>query len=637
MAREPFVRLPLHVDTGFYVSNHTISKRRIDFSKGWNAHYAGCSKLLPELFYSLIYLKHSRAATDKNNTTPSTFRGMSRRYSSLVNFAAGIACGFLACIWNGGDITYYYLGLVCYSLISTEALWGGYFECAELLEVPFQVGGLACLSHGLATSSSGWIFAGATLWAVDVFFIKLSSMFAAGILFLGLGLLYSETVIGSVQAFAAFAALFLLWIRFNRKSVSRLLSALWGHESNYGQGADWRRLSLRVVEKCHCLALTAARQPILPALALIGLAIGPPLPVLYWLYALSVCFAYVVQAANCRYYMLPMLPVIALPAAAGAIAIAHTSVFGLCGLVALGVIWLLRNPRAATRLGPKSLNEIVWRGYISDSAACSNLALEKAAEELVPVISSGTLLVYGPLTQAYLLIGAGYPTPIVTPEYYLDDVCPEWQGELNERLIDSPPAFILDTSASFDSAAARAGLGLTYQLTHVFGRAFRLFKLKSVSLPTGDTGDVVTHRPIPRQQQENDLHVAGDRVTFHNDPLYTGPFVGESAGKTDESTLGKLLNDLKNKGHQRLAVYGAGRFTIRHAEAYRNSPVPIAMVLDDSAGDNGTKFLDWPLHHPTDVDTSTFDGIVISTDRFAVPMLSQVRKQFGDRMPAYVC
>ena len=64
LIRQPFRRLPLHVDSGFYVSNHTIATGRFRFSKGWNAHYAGCSKLLPEVFYSLVYLLHGRSDGD---------------------------------------------------------------------------------------------------------------------------------------------------------------------------------------------------------------------------------------------------------------------------------------------------------------------------------------------------------------------------------------------------------------------------------------------------------------------------------------------------------------------------------------------------------------------------------------------
>ncbi len=63
IVREPFRRLPLHIDTGFYVSNHTIVTGRFRFSQGWNAHFAGCSKLVPEVFYSLVYLLHGRRDT----------------------------------------------------------------------------------------------------------------------------------------------------------------------------------------------------------------------------------------------------------------------------------------------------------------------------------------------------------------------------------------------------------------------------------------------------------------------------------------------------------------------------------------------------------------------------------------------
>jgi hypothetical protein len=92
---------------------------------------------------------------------------------------------------------------------------------------------------------------------------------------------------------------------------------------------------------------------------------------------------------------------------------------------------------------------------------------------------------------------------------------------------------------------------------------------------------------------------------------------------------------LADQGHRRLAIYGAGRFTIRHAEVYRRSLVPISVVLDDNARLHGRRFLDWPVRSPDEAEADEFDAIIVSTDRFAAPMLANIRRRWGDRVPAF--
>ncbi|HSD09464.1 MAG TPA: hypothetical protein VLF14_00640, partial [Candidatus Binatia bacterium] len=81
-----FFDLPLHIDTCFYVSNHTICTRTIRYSRGWNARFAGCSKVLPEYFYSLVYLLHGGEG----------YKRASRVYLSLFNYGTAILVGLVA-------------------------------------------------------------------------------------------------------------------------------------------------------------------------------------------------------------------------------------------------------------------------------------------------------------------------------------------------------------------------------------------------------------------------------------------------------------------------------------------------------------------------------------------------------------
>ena len=55
--RARFASLPLHVDSGFYVTNAAIVERRYQPLRGWNAHFSGNSRLLPEWFHSVLYLR----------------------------------------------------------------------------------------------------------------------------------------------------------------------------------------------------------------------------------------------------------------------------------------------------------------------------------------------------------------------------------------------------------------------------------------------------------------------------------------------------------------------------------------------------------------------------------------------------
>ena len=635
LLREPFCRLPLHIDTGFYVSNHTIATRRLAFSQGWNAHHAGCSKLIPELFYSIIYLLHSRPGGSGGAQGPLGYKQMSRRYATLLNFITAVTVGALACALADGNSAYYYAGLIAFAVLSSEPHYGVYFECAEWFEMPAHVGGLLCLLVGIACSGPWWIFAGAFVWAADAFFVKLSSGITFAILLGGLAVAYPWITLPAAAGGLLAGALFLGWVVSNGAGFRTLLRSLWGHEVNFGQGADPKRLLYRFREKGWCLWRVVARQPILPALALAGIVFGPRLPLIFWLYLIGVGVAYVAQAADCRYYLIPLLPPVALLATEGIVVLADGGFFGVAILVAGGIAWAVHNPLRAARLDAERLNRWCWQGFRPAAEITRNLALEHAAQELEPVVAGRPLLVYGPFNQLYVLLNASYVTPIVTPELYLDDVCPGWQAALNERLVAEPPPFVLDTSEVFAAPVARQRLGLDYRLTQVFGTAFRLYELTGVSPAREDFRAAPTYRPQSRSQLEAEERRAGGELIVHGDRIYGGMATEPALDDRPTAKLGALLKELQRRGHRGLALYGAGRFTIRHAELYRNSTVPVTVVLDDNAQRFDGTFLDWPVRTPDEAAEFSFDAIVVSSDRFSRPMLTQIRHRFGESIPAY--
>ncbi|MEK6677450.1 MAG: hypothetical protein AABZ47_17585 [Planctomycetota bacterium] len=616
-ARRAFRDLPLHIDTGFYVSNHTICTGRFEFSKGWNARHAGCSKLLPEWFYSTIYLWARHRPTNEDGLP--RYVTASRSGASLFNYVTAIVVGVLVWHYADGDIRYYFAGLVLFGLGSSESQYGVYHECAELFELLPQVAGLCCLQQGLNTTNGWWVFAGTLLWALEVFFVKLSSGLAFAVLFGGVGLFYFWAVPMILLAGGIGGLAYLFWLRKNHRTFRELLPSLRGHEAHFAPRMNLALLRHRLQEKFRCLFRAIARQPFVPMLGIVGLGSSPNLPGVFWLYLAGVLVTYLFQATDCRYYMIPLLPILSLVAAFGAVEIATA---GLAGIVALGLIilgWVLFGPVRAWRMSREERNRWCWEGFRPCSEIDRNVALEESVKPVRPILIGKNLLIYGPLNQGYVLLGASYPTPIVAPEHYMGDVHGEWQSELNDQLVSSPPTFILDTAAVFDANETREMIGLDYRLFQVLSGGFRLYELQLVTPPRESFRKARTFRSVSRAEWDTGSTEKGVAI----------------ADDTASSDLQLLLSDLSHRGYKRVAIYGAGRFTIRHAEVYRCSPVPIVTVLDDSASKFDGQFLDWPVRFLTDVQPPDFDAVIISSDRFEGPMLRQVRRHLGDHIPAF--
>ena len=635
LLRAPFSRLPLHIDTGFYVANHTIATGRIDFSKGWNAHFAGCSKVLPEYFYSLIYLLHGRRVATAGPYHLSNYKRLSRLYVSLYNYLTAIVVGILAYHLAGSDVRFFYAGLVLFALISSEPQYGVFFECGELFGLLGNVVAITMLVVGLEQASALWIGAAVFVWASEACFVKLSSAIVLVMVVATVLWRFPASWASMLVGGSAAIALYVAWILANGRNPWALVRALAGHEISYGQRADSRMVAHRMLAKLGCLVRTIRRQPLIPVLAVVGAVVAPPSEPLVWVYLCAAFVAYAVQAANCWYYQIPLLPPVVLIASGAVVILASSGAVGVGILVSAGALWIANNTLRGIRLRPDSLNVWCWNGNLPADMVSQDLTLEVLAEEIRAKVVDKTLLVYGPFSQAYVLLGASYSTPIITPEYYLDEICPGWQRTLSAQLVASPPAFILDTANSFAAAATREALCLDYRLTHVYAERFRLFQLRGTSKPLSGFELTDTYRP----QSERDLGIE-EELAPPDLVVHPKRWAGQVAGKdgrsdVEQSALSSLLEELAERGYRRLALYGAGRFTIRHADVYRRSPVPVTVVLDDKATGDVGRFLDWPLCLPAAANAFGVDAIVVSSDRFAGPMLTRVGKMWQGRIAVF--
>jgi hypothetical protein len=627
LLRKPYQKLPLHIDTGFYVSNHTIARKHFDFSKGWNAHYAGCSKILPELFYSLIYLFHGCEG----------YARWSRFYASLFNYVTAIAVGLLTCAVFAFDEKHYLAGLAAYALLSSEPHWGGYFECGELFHVLTDSASVLMLMHGLSHADSLWVGAAAFTFSSGACFIKLSAGIAFAAVFAGTALWHPIYALpmagGAVVALVVFAA----WVRLNGQSVFRLLGPLHGHERAFSKGTGWAGIAHRLREKDQAFYRVVKQQPWLMMLALIGVIFAAPGSPIFWFYAIGCLAAYVAQAADCRYYLIPMWPVLTVLAGSGALAILDLGTVGVaivCGAIGAWFFW---NPVRAFRLSDRELNLWSWTGGIRTEESDRNFVLHQACEKLREGPVAGSMLVYGPRNQAYAMLGASYETPMVAPEIYLDEMVPGWQQRINRQLRTDPPDWIFDTGRCFNARQACTRLGLDYRMSHFAAESLQVYRRIEI-LEVGDL-EVKTFASLSLEDLEAEKKLAGDQLVFmQNHEGRPAARIHDSAGMESDAVgraLADLLGQLRRAGHSRLAIYGAGRFTLRHAEVYRRSGIPIAMVLDDAAGPDA-RCGEWSVYSPDEVDPSEFDAVVVSSDRFAGRMIARLRNRWGDRVAGFV-
>lgn len=464
--RWPFFRLPLHMDTGFYVSNHTICDRKLRFSKGWNAHYAGCSKVVPEFFYSLVYLLHGGG---------DNYKFYSRFYYSFYCFAVATLVGLLAYAWIENGSLPYFIGSIIFCLLSSEPHYGIYFESGEQFELLPQVLGFLWIYLGLSWNTPWMVGSGVGLWVLDSYFIKLSSLPAAIILGLGAAYVLPTSVPYSAAFSLLASAIYLWWIRYNGQTIKKLFQPMIGHEVYYGHQLSVKAYVKRLLHKAYLLILICLSHPVIPTIALFGFLSWHFNMVLLLLYLAAVSVSFLIQAARVWYYTIPFLPVIALLATLGVEVLLRQGRFGLVACFGLLLLWLFMHVWRPYRMNLERLNRWAWLPH--RSMPDKNLALDRATPELRSLVQKNSLLVFGNYNQAYALVGTSYPTWIISPSLWLNSMDPNWERELNQMMAMLPPRFVLDSDVCFDPVAVKEKTGLIYILKREFVGDFKLFEL----------------------------------------------------------------------------------------------------------------------------------------------------------------
>jgi len=684
LVRHPYRRLPLHIDTGFYVSNYTVGTGRLSYARGWNARFAGGGKIVPELFYSLIYL---RCGGER-------YGSCSRLWFSVFNYATAVAVGLLAWVLSGGGVAWYCAALVGYALLSSEPQYGGYHESGEQFEVLPQALAVLCLTVGLGGHSWWWCALAAFLWALETFAIKLTSAAGFVVLF-GWACVANPWAVVPVAAGGLVAAgLYLLWLRAIGKDFRALFASMWGLQTAQAGRFDVGTWIHRLTEKIRRLGVTFAGQPVIPLLIVWGLIAGPLPQTVVWWYLAAAAAIYAGQGADIRYYTILLWPPLAVLAAGGVVGLLGSTPAGWIAPGVLGVAWLLHNSVRAWRADLESLNRWTWRGAMSPAECDRNLALLENGKALRGTVGGHSLLVYGPFNQAYILAGAGYDTPIITPAHWLDDMEPDWQQRLCQRLRADPPDFVLDSDRCFAAEAVRSVLGLDYELCRLWPGDFRLYELRAAGPGAGEVCHSYarqTRRQLAAEELRGALRtvarageappavavlarqesagavrrcaeLAGVRLAvcsddpqevlaaasavetvavletpsdawldrlreaapgrlIHLDPGRDGAAPARNAA----AAFTAVLADLQTRGCRRVGLYGAGRRTRELIDTIPSSPVEIVAVFDDDARRHGQGFAGLPIHPLSAAVQLDVDAVVICSQRFAAPMLRRCR------------
>lgn len=615
--RFPFFQLPLHIDSGFYVSNHTIAKKSFRFANGWNARYAGCSKVIPEYFYSLSYLISQRFETRQHQVYAMFSRGL----VSVYNLLSAIIIGLASCVMTLPEPSIFLVAAFAYLLVSSEAQYGVYYENGELFEIPFYAASLVLFSTGFVESNMFWIASAACISLLSSYFIKLSSAIVYAVVFAAAVVVMPVTILPIVIGSSIATSVYFLWIILNRQSLIALLTSLWGHETACGQRANFHTIIVRVAEKSKGLIRVFKKQPLFPILAIAGLMLGP---VFHWtVYAMAVglLISYFFQASDCWYYRIPLLLPLTLFATNGIVALQSFVANEYVIFIPIICLWIAHNSFRVIKMSREELAKWVWDGHVSPDLLAGDLELEAIAPKWRSIVKHQSLFVYGSFNQAYILLDASYPTPIVAAERYLDDMAPGWQGALSAQLVASTPKFILDTGNVFEAATARNSLGLDYKLIATHGSQFRLFENVGKRAPTRDVQSTRTYKPQSAKQLKYE----------HNRSVNVAASGSCESSNSQTKSITAALSRLQEVGCSSVAVYGAGRFTARHADVLRSSPIEIAVILDDNADHNGPRFVDWPLAHLHDAEHHDIDAILVMSDRYAATMYTKAKEIWGDQ------
>ena len=464
--RRQFFNLPLHQDTGFYVSNHTIISRKFSYRKGWNSEFAFCSKVLPEYFYSVIYLKHGGES----------YPFYSRFYYSIYNYLTSIFLGTISFFLSDGHPAAYCSGLVCYAFFSSQPFFGIYFESAEQFEPLFQVISFFLLTFGFKYHQNFSIFLGLSVLIFESLFIKTSSLIAAFLIIVFFIISQSGFWLAVAGAIILIGALYVYWLFYNQKKTSFLFSSTIKHEI-YWQGKPtflklFKQLIRKTVFLGYCLLMDFPVLLILSILGGISMDFGTSCLVIYLLLG---CVVYYVQAAKIWYFLIPLLPPLALLGSAGIVKLIN--VYGTAGFIFAVLLLLAWFVYYCVRYrdAEEALNLKVWKPYGS-SMAMRNFLLTKYLLKIKSVVNWQSLFVYGVCNQAYVLLDTAYSTNIISAAPWLDCMKRDWQESLNRQLVAEPPSFIFSVDECFTIDTIRNELGLNYKQVGIAETNFHLYQ-----------------------------------------------------------------------------------------------------------------------------------------------------------------
>jgi GT2 family glycosyltransferase len=422
LTRRPMLAFPLHIDTGYFVSNATIQNRRWRFRDGWSAWAAGCSKVIPEMFYSFVYLMFPRSYTKT-----------SRIAYMLLCGATSLAFGRLVAVSGGNG----YVGVLVFMLLLSEPHYGTLYESCEQFELVFYVLALLLLAEG------HFLLAAAILW-LGVFFVKLSGGMVAGAI-----LLWSAAVLGFPGAIALLApvlacgALYLGWILANGQDPKKLLETL---------RAQQKILALpnRLKLKAELLWQIWSYWPLLPLAAIAGALVHPSGMMLVFL--AGVIGAYLIQGNRVWYYSIPFIPIIAYFA---------SMILNPLAAAVLAAAWIALYLR---RLPGNGMQRYFWVWRLHNEMGQAKKNAEIAFECGTMPKDGRRPFVFGHETQIYSLLGTAYPTPLISGAWFVDHMSPGWSSRMARQMVDDPPEMLIDTTGNLRVDRLQKRTGLEYVL-----------------------------------------------------------------------------------------------------------------------------------------------------------------------------
>ena len=444
LARWPYFRLPLHGDTGFYVSNATITAKKFRFSEGWNAHYAGASKFLPEWFYSSIYLLFG------HQRYPAMFRLWMSFYLALACGVVGWTCRF----YLNQDVWVSIAAMVSFSFLSLEVVYQTYFETAEQFEIIPQFLGFGLIEHGLSTGRPVEVLLGLSLWWIDGIWIKLPALGGALVWSAYIVIPNSAWSVPVVAISGFWAVVFIVWQRVFAPSWKETCGRLIGHEKHSGHALSPRSYFQQIIKQLKTFQAIIARFPFVPLLAVVPVCFGFQSSAGLWVYLSILAVIWFFQSASMPYYVLPFQPVMALFAAWGAYFLFKHSPWAWTIFAVFGVAWALRHFVRPMTLTKKEFNQWAYLGHPLYVPNLQNWRLLELAPEIEQAIGPGTkatLFMFGDGgSQLYMILDRSYPTPLVAASTWLDPMHPGWREDLRASFAKRPPDYIFSYRRHFE-------------------------------------------------------------------------------------------------------------------------------------------------------------------------------------------